>query len=536
MNKISPYFMPLSLIFTCLALLVLPFNGLPWLRLLLHEIAREASFYAISLAILFYVLAMLSGKARLEFPARKSFYIFLIFMAWIVISDLVNLPHLLSTSFRGRPSIVRSVLQMAVLMYGFVNALFFYNLSRQQSVDWLFLFKRFLLIGFIVTCAYSLVEIVLIYKITPLMPLCAAIHGSLSPYLHLGLPAEFPLVRLSSICYEPASLGVYAAVLTPFIYAGMVYGSCKKKYYIMAFFLYLMLILSISRSSYLVAAASVLVITFFTLLWADKMYKRHVLFAIVYSALCVLLITMFLPDSKHKNLYRLTSVMRSFGWSPKQAYSQRIRQIQVEEKRKRAGPPLQKYSEEEQKAVKEEISKVAGGAKESNLIRLGHMMTSLRIGMAHPVFGAGLGQDGYLFKEYVPQWATYNWWIKKDMEEEMQFKAWPETYSLHTRIIAELGFVGFILWAVFWVALFVEHLATVKTFTRAGEAYPSYFSLALLGSMCSMLCIGLVNGSFRPLGYWITVGLIWFLYEYAVQAPGGTETAHAGNKRDHLRV
>jgi hypothetical protein len=73
----------------------------------------------------------------------------------------------------------------------------------------------------------------------------------------------------------------------------------------------------------------------------------------------------------------------------------------------------------------------------SNLSRIGSTVTSVRISMAHPVFGIGIGQLRYYFGAYAPDFALANPEIISRSINAGEFRA--SSFNLFVRLICEFG-------------------------------------------------------------------------------------------------
>ncbi|MFO4987218.1 hypothetical protein RCK87_26100, partial [Salmonella enterica subsp. enterica serovar 1,4,[5],12:i:-] len=62
----------------------------------------------------------------------------------------------------------------------------------------------------------------------------------------------------------------------------------------------------------------------------------------------------------------------------------------------------------------------------------------------HPFFGVGYGQYGFRFTEYL-QAEDYRSWEVRDLYAVSSEPTWPATYSLHARLLAETGLVGYLV-------------------------------------------------------------------------------------------
>ena len=82
--------------------------------------------------------------------------------------------------------------------------------------------------------------------------------------------------------------------------------------------------------------------------------------------------------------------------------------------------------------------------------RFGMSAAGAAMGEDHPVLGVGLGQFGFHAQNYLPLWGLNpetSDWLSNDMGE------WPSTSNLYTRLLAEIGLLGFCAYIAFRIIM-----------------------------------------------------------------------------------
>lgn len=83
----------------------------------------------------------------------------------------------------------------------------------------------------------------------------------------------------------------------------------------------------------------------------------------------------------------------------------------------------------------------------SNLARLAYTVTGIRVAIAHPLVGVGIGQFGNFFARYVPEFALAIREVRQHAFGMSQFRA--STFNLFVRFACEFGFpIGILLSAL----------------------------------------------------------------------------------------
>ena len=145
----------------------------------------------------------------------------------------------------------------------------------------------------------------------------------------------------------------------------------------------------------------------------------------------------------------------------------------------------------------------------SNVSRSVGMVTSLRMWAEHPLLGHGLGQYGFHFRALIPAWGLQSWEVSRFIRPE-QFdliKGLPPSFSLFSRVGAELGLLGFAAWI----------LPPLYAVRQALRRRPDALTTAMVCAFAAQLWTGLSLDSFRNIHYWFWLAalLAWPLQSQA---------------------
>ena len=137
--------------------------------------------------------------------------------------------------------------------------------------------------------------------------------------------------------------------------------------------------------------------------------------------------------------------------------------------------------------------------KISNRSRFGIQYTSILIFKENPILGVGFGQQAYSARSLYPQWAT-----KKNYEFELwylndQVRSFPPGFNMYTRLLAETGLIGFLLFLTLLGSLIYQSAKWV----RSKKNEEKTLSIVLLISFTGFFINWLQFDSFRVFGFWI---------------------------------
>lgn len=446
-----------------LALLALPFNGLPQLVPLFGGMT-EGAFYVFAAGIAAWLAAALVGR-RVWVPAGTVSIIMGAFLLWAVLSGLVNGSDIVAADFKGREGMEKYVNQLFVLGFGVLATLFVYNVYRARPGDFFARVRRFLLLSFLVAGAYSVVEIAFLLGSDAargaLESINVFIHGS--PDMYYG--------RLRSVSGEASWFAMYCSVVVAWV---MSYAFSSRRgvmaWVALAGYLFLLVILSFSRLMYFTIALQA--VLFFLLLAGRPGVSAARLGLVVASIVGFLAVGASLAGSEALANRTLLEVFTS----------------------------------------------IASTDNSSNVIRFGSQTAALRMAAAHPLFGVGFGQYGFHMADYLPQWA----WSNPEIQQYLspyEGTPWPPVHGMYTRIAAEMGYGGLLLWLALWTAVFVDCFRRFLARSRAsGEV--DLPGVCVLVSIAGVVASGLNQDTFWFMGYWLVLGLA---LAYAHWEPPGEE-------------
>lgn len=450
--------------YICLSIIfLLPFNGFPYFKGIFRELSVEMSYYPLYILFILFVINYFKQR-KIYLPKDKSFYILSLISLWFIISGIVNLNIILNNSFKGRTGIEKFILQYVVFLFTFSSSIIFYNIFKEQSLDNIFYrFRKIITYFFCVILFFGFFE-----WLKKFNGINISFIENIRGFFTLNFNGYNE--RLHSICGEPSWFGIYLTFALPWILSYFLEKISLK--YLMLY--YLIIIFSFFTFSRLTSAVLIVQSFVFFILFLLR-YKDYKKFAYITVLLLVpvSLLNFSILNSLAKYLVRDKNIH----------YSLEDNSFII------------KLTNKNLKHSSEDYFKV------SNQTRSETQKIGFKIGIDNPFFGVGPGQFAFHFSKYVDEELKNNPEIKTYIDNKDKF--WPPAHGLFSRIAAESGFTGLLLWLFLWSYILV------KTFKISNSINNNYFPFILVTSIAGFFLIGVSSDSFRFLNYWIILSLFW---------------------------
>jgi hypothetical protein len=124
----------------------------------------------------------------------------------------------------------------------------------------------------------------------------------------------------------------------------------------------------------------------------------------------------------------------------------------------------------------ERFSSLADSDAGSNIGRIGSTVTAIRVSLAHPAFGVGIGQLKYFFAAYAPDFALVSDEILSYAAGLSQYRA--SSFNMFVRLICEFGFA---LGVIFSILLLRPIFSAIRL--RSTDNFIPYAVLAAIGGV-----------------------------------------------------
>ena len=140
----------------------------------------------------------------------------------------------------------------------------------------------------------------------------------------------------------------------------------------------------------------------------------------------------------------------------------------------------------------------------SNQSRFGMQYASLKVFSENPFIGVGFGQQAYYNRNHYPIWATnknYEFELLYKNKKERQF---PPGYNIYTRILAETGLIGFLI----FISLIYFSIKKSKDCIKNSSGEKKILSVILLISLTGLFINWLQIDTFRMYGVWLFLAIL----------------------------
>ncbi len=420
------------------------------------EFAQDANALILLVGVVFLFLESVNTK-EIKYPVSNfTNHIFLIFVGWIFISFLVNIPEIFSSYFKQTSGINRFLRQLfSLVLSSILFFTFYYNaISYIGKQKILILIRKTFFASLIIVFIYGFLEVLVLRAgFTKLISVLKLFDYLPFVDIHLDNANN----RLSSITYEPPALAMYLITIAGWMFSYILTDKGFKKF-IPAILVLLLAIVSGSRTSLVVVLFQFVIFVFYIF----RLNKYHQLVLRIFKMTVASVLILLMVNYK----------------------------------------AVQEFVEE--KATSLDFRNVKDNV--SNQSRLGIQYTSLLIYKENPFFGVGYGQQGFHAEHKYPYWAVKNNWEFELKYLNEKVKSFPPGYNLYTRILAETGIVGLLLFFCFLISFFYQAKELKK------ESENRIMSIIIIVSMGGFVLNWLQIDSFRMYGVWLCLALLCFYY------------------------
>jgi O-antigen ligase len=432
----------------------IPFNSYQGISFLGEYRKDGAIIFFLLSFVLFFIDA--SFKMKIKIPRNNIlFQALLLFVFWLIISTLLNINTVFSNYMKQTSGLTRFSRQLLALSIALVLFITTYNVFNKFSKkESFYLLRRVFLYSFIFVSLYSFFEIlIVVFNVSYLKNIFSVFDYF--PFTETSLDLIYH--RISSVSYEPPFLAIYLITIAGWMFS-YILTSKKNIKYLPTLIVFILTFFSGSRT-----ALIVVLFQFIIFIWivfsASKKFNKIIQRFLTVSSILAFLIFMF-------NREKITESIET-----------KIETLDFK------------------KNIKKSIS---------NRSRFGIQYTSLLIFKENPILGVGFGQQGYHARDKYPKWVT-----KKNYEFNLYYlnnkeKSFPPGFNLYTRLLAETGIIGLLIFIFFIFLIFHQCKKLIKNKKKSDKVFPIVLLISFVGFSINWLQFD----SFRVFGFWICLALL----------------------------
>lgn len=388
-------------------------------------------------------------------PIKESYRVFCLFIIVAVLSTFLNIGDVLTQFFKQKTGIHMFLVNLFMLLYAGVGlVILILTVFKDIQIEVIFkTVRKVLLASFIFVFFYAVIQF-LILRLG--FEELRAVYYSLDVLPFVRGTLFYSQGRLNSVSYEVPALGTYLVFISGWMFSYTL--THKSTWRFVPFTMVLLLVyFSGARSAILSVIPQVIVILLFLSPIRNFINK--------YKKVCISIIVL-------GGIFILSLA----GWAIKNQLN------------------------------KEGVESIIGTSI-SNKSRIGMQVASIKVFMDSPVYGVGLGQETYYKRGYYPEWAVKDNYEFTNIYLNENERMYPPAFNLYTKLLAELGIVGFTVFIIFLVVVVKESIYEIKR----GLSINQLFAKVLLISFVGLIINWGQNDDYILYGFWISYGFLLLL-------------------------
>ncbi|WP_291098385.1 MULTISPECIES: O-antigen ligase family protein [unclassified Empedobacter] len=435
---------------------VMPFMG---------EYIKESGAIFFFLGFFLLVIEIIK-TGKINFPINdKLYFLILIFYSICIICTVINFNSVSNNYFKrttGVSRFIRQIISLSIPFFVFIP--FFWRVIQNWTITKIFFtIRRIFLFSLLFASFYGFFEILYsyfgIYPARYVTDLLGNIIPFIKPYYHQG-------GRISVFAYEPPFFAIYLITISGWMFSYILTeNNIIKKLYpsiaVLGFTFF-----SGSRTGLLVIFFIFTLFIFY--LYKNNFYRKQLnilffgFFIIIFSSLAF---------NAEKLIYSINQKVESLNFVGN---------------------------------LKTDVS---------NKTRFGMQYASIQVFKENPIFGVGFGQQVYHSRFHYPRWSTINNWEFKEFYNNKKDPSFPPGYNIYTRLLAELGIVGFLS----WMSILLYSLFLCYKFLQSTDFYTKVLAISITISLIGLYINWLQIDTFRLYGVWLNFVVLMFLQHKVYQ-------------------
>ncbi len=436
-----------------LGLFFFPFNDFEGISAL-GEFKRESGALFLFAGFIFLIADTFYSK-KIVIPYKNIlFQVVILFIIWCFLATFLNINTVFYNYFKHTSGVNRFVRQyFALVISSFIFFILYINvLAKMELKELLFKIRKVFMYSLIVASIHGFFEILIsVFGFTFLLPVLNLFNYF--PFLEVSLHPEG---RISSISYEPPFFAIYLISIAAWMFSYIMTNKKATKF-LPAIAVLVLTYFSGSRTGLIVVFLQLIIFSIF--LYKDIRFKAYIKNTFIGFSV---IFTILLAFNGEKVMKSVTAKIESLDF-------------------------------------KNNLTKSV-----SNQSRFGIQYASIQVFKENPIIGVGFGQQAYHNRTHYPGWATKNNYEFKLLYKNKKENTFPPGYNLYTRLLAETGLTGFLLFMMLLYFSVKESLSLMKKTQKEEKVLTIIILITLIGLYINWLQID----TFRLYVVWLSLAIL----------------------------
>jgi O-antigen ligase len=434
---------------------IIPFNSFSYRIPAMGEFSRESAIIFLLLGtVCFFLHTIITKKFYLP-KGSLLFKIILVFMGWCIIATLLNFNYLFDSMYKTIFGYERFFRQFIGLLLSVVLFIFYYNVLHDKTNRQILKFIRGIFtVSFIIVSIYGVIEIAIVrFNASFLNPVIELFNYF--PFVEVWVDVNHG--RISSVTFEPPTLAMYLITVAGWMFSYILTNKDWWKW-IPGIMVIILAYYSKSRTAQAVILVQLAAFIYF--------YIKHnqIPLKTTLRAASLGVVAMFIAFLSFSSIR--TSLKDSIdGFNFKKNLASNV----------------------------------------SNQSRLGIQAAAFEVFKNNPTYGVGYGQAAYHMRPLFPDWATRGNYEFRIFYYNQKLLAFPPIYNWYTRLLAETGIIGLLLFLCFSIWLFYTLWMSYLQNKIDGD---NILQIILLISFIGFFINWLQVDTPRVFGFWLCLAIV----------------------------
>lgn len=442
------------------SIILIPFDNIPYLDNLLGELSVKASVYPFLIIIPIIFLYTIKNR-RLYLRNTMEVKMLGVYCFWVCVSIGINFSSILGNSFKERSGIQKLILQLMVLVFLLLISYSSSIIIRIKNIGLLKL-RKYICLSLIPVGTYGFIELLNILNIVDFSYIIAKTSYFIQTYFR----GEVYPKGIRTVTGEVSYFGMYCAFILPWIMSYIYTEKTSKKkilFTLINIYLLVLIVFSKSRTAYAITFLQIFIYSTCILIFKTSKQNKKIVLSMVSGIIAMFFVINNTVISKVKTDVNSVS----------------------------------------QISISSLVKSLSDKNNMSNVARSGMQRSAIQMGLDNPITGIGLGQYGFYAQRYLDEKAMTSHEVQTWANEDNG--AWPPVFSLFSRIVAEQGIVGIVIWTSMLIYMVFSMIQQLR------RKQNDILGISLLVSFIGVIISWFNADMFSMISFWL---LLPFIIKY----------------------